>query len=121
MDMKSTDEKSDAKQTELCTISIRPSVIFGEKDYQLIPAIAACIPKGETPFLIGSGTNLFDFTYVDNIAHAHLCGMNNLLYHHHSDPSFRQAIRTGPQSAAGLTINISNDSPITFRDFCLAV
>lgn len=45
---------------ELKTCALRPSVILGEDDYQLIPAIHRCIAKGETPFQIGDGDNLYD-------------------------------------------------------------
>ena len=24
-------------------------------------------------FIIGDGTNMYDFTYVENVAHAHVC------------------------------------------------
>jgi sterol-4alpha-carboxylate 3-dehydrogenase (decarboxylating) len=63
----------------LLTTALRPSVLFGPGDYQLIPTIHNCISKNETPFIIGTGLNLFDFTYVGNVADAHVLAIENLL------------------------------------------
>lgn len=80
--------------------------MFGPGDYQLIPSIYACIFKGETPYLVGEGDNLWDVTYVCNIADAHVLAVENLL---------------SSRTAAGEAFFISNEEPITFRDFCLAI
>ena len=90
----------------LRTCALRPSTIFGPGDVQGIPTIHACIAKGETPFIVGSGTNLFDFVYVSNAADAHVLAISNLL-------------TSG--SAAGQVFCISNGEPVPFRDFCLAI
>ena len=90
----------------MATCALRPFVIFGPGDYQLIPSLHACIAKGETPFVIGDGENLWDVVYVDNVADAHVLAIENLL---------------STKSAAGEAIFISNEEPIAFRDFCLAV
>lgn len=95
-----------ANGRSLLTCALRPSVILGEDDYQLIPSIHACISKGETPFVIGDGDNLYDFTYVGNVADAHVLAIENLM---------------SSRSAAGQAFLISNGEPVTFRDFCLAV
>ncbi|KAK5146520.1 hypothetical protein LTR04_001031 [Oleoguttula sp. CCFEE 6159] len=75
-------------------------------DTQVVPSIHACIVKGETPFIVGSGDNLYDFTFVTNAADAHVLAVENLL---------------GPKTAAGEAFFISNQEPVPFRDFCLAV
>ena len=95
-----------ASDEKLATCSLRPSVLFGEEDYQLIPSIHACIAKGETPFVIGTGLNMWDVTYVNNIADAHVLAVENL---------------TSTKSAAGQAFFISNNEPVPFRDFCLAI
>ncbi|PQE23138.1 Sterol-4-alpha-carboxylate 3- decarboxylating protein [Rutstroemia sp. NJR-2017a WRK4] len=61
----------------------------------------------ETPFAIGAADNLWDITYVTNIADAHVLAAENLLS---SNPT-----------AAGETFFIQNNEPITFRHFSLAV
>lgn len=91
---------------KLATCALRPSVLFGQGDYQLIPSVYACIAKGETPFVVGDGENLWDVTYVANVADAHVLAVENLL---------------STRTAAGEAIFISNEEPITFRDFCLEV
>ncbi|KAI9658810.1 MAG: erg26, C-3 sterol dehydrogenase [Alyxoria varia] len=93
--------------SEFKTCSLRPSTICGREDYQLVPAIAACISKGETPFILGNGDNIYDFTFVDNVAHAHVLAVENML--------------SPEPTAAGHAMFISNGQPITFRDFMLAI
>ena len=95
-----------ANSEKMATCSLRPSTICGRNDYQLVPSIQACIEKWETPFVIGNDDNLYDFTFVDNVAHAHVLAAENLLT---------------TKTAAGEAILISNDQPITFRDFMLAI
>lgn len=94
-----------ANNRKLSTCALRPSVLFGPGDYQLIPSLYACIAKGGTPFVVGSGENLWDVTYVSNVADAHVLAVENLL---------------SRKTAAGEAFFISNEEPITFRDFCLA-
>jgi sterol-4alpha-carboxylate 3-dehydrogenase (decarboxylating) len=88
------------------TCVLRPSVICGEGDNQLVPSIHACIAKWETPYIIGDGINLWDVTYVGNIADAHVLAAENLL---------------SIGSAAGEAFFIQNNEPVSFRDFSLAV
>ena len=90
----------------MATCSLKPSVILGRDDYQLVPSIQACIAKGETPFVIGHGDNLYDFVFVENVGYAHVLAAENLLT---------------TKTAAGEAIFISNDQPITWRDFMLAI
>jgi sterol-4alpha-carboxylate 3-dehydrogenase (decarboxylating) len=80
---------------------------MGPGDHQLVPPIHACIAKKETPFAIGASENLWDITYVTNIADAHVLAAENLSS---SNPT-----------AAGETFFIQNNEPITFRNFSLAV
>ncbi|KAE8150521.1 hypothetical protein BDV25DRAFT_154230 [Aspergillus avenaceus] len=90
----------------MATCSLRPSVLCGPGDYQLVPAIHACIAKGETPFIIGNGQNLWDVTYVTNVADAHVLAVENLM---------------SSKTAAGEVFFIQNNEPITFRAFCLSI
>ncbi|KAL4998230.1 hypothetical protein BDV10DRAFT_194535 [Aspergillus recurvatus] len=90
----------------MSTCALRPSVLCGPGDYQLVPAIHACIGKGETPFVIGDGLNLWDVSYVTNVADAHVLAAENL---------------ASLKTAAGEAFFIQNNEPIAFRDFCLAI
>jgi sterol-4alpha-carboxylate 3-dehydrogenase (decarboxylating) len=56
--------------------------------------------------MLGSGTNLQDYVYVDNVADAHVLAVANLL---------------NSQTAAGEAFFITNGQPITLRDLCLAI
>ena len=105
--------------TGFYTCALRPSVLFGPDDYQLIPSIHACIAKGEIPFIVGSGTNMWDVTDVRNIADAHVLAAENLISTTVtvSTENGKHGMITSP-SAAGETFFIANDAPIPFRDFC---
>ncbi|THV47875.1 hypothetical protein BGAL_0283g00120 [Botrytis galanthina] len=96
-----------ANSPAFSTCILRPSVIMGPGDKQLIPPIHACIAKGETSFIIGSADNLWDITYVTNVADAHVLAAENL--------------RSNTPTAAGEIFFIQNNTPITFRDFSIAV
>ncbi|OXV11333.1 hypothetical protein Egran_00906 [Elaphomyces granulatus] len=96
----------EASSSTIGTCALRPSVVCGPGDYQLLPAIHACIEKGETPYVIGDSLNLWDVTYVTNVADAHVLAAENLI---------------SSKSAAGEAFFIQNNEPIAFRDFCLAI
>ncbi|KAJ5550766.1 hypothetical protein N7535_001294 [Penicillium sp. DV-2018c] len=90
----------------MATCALRPSVLCGPGDYHLLPSIHSCIAEHKTVFVIGDGCNLWDVTYVGNVADAHVLAIENLL-----------SCRT----AAGEAFFIQNNEPISFRDFCMAV
>lgn len=96
----------DAQRPDFAICILRPSVIFGEFDNQLIPSIHACIGKGETPYIIGNGTNLWDTDYVGNVADAHLLALQNLF---------------SAKTASGEVFFVQNGEPVPFRDFCLEI
>jgi len=67
------------------TCSIRPSGIFGPRDVQGWPGFMSNA-KGKilnrwskSIIQIGDGSNLFDWTYVENIVHAHLLASDKLV------------------------------------------
>lgn len=62
----------------LKTVALRPASIFGPLDRQMVPAYINALKAGRTNFQIGTNKNLVDFTYVDNIAHAHLLAADKL-------------------------------------------
>ena len=51
-----------ANDEKFATCALRSSVLVGPGDKQLIPSLHACIAKGETPFVVGDGLNLWDVT-----------------------------------------------------------
>ncbi|KAI8936126.1 hypothetical protein NX059_007625 [Plenodomus lindquistii] len=95
-----------ANTHDFVTCALRSAPIFGPNDPGCIPIIHSCIAAGQTPFILGSGTNLQDYVYVDNVADAHVLAVSNLL---------------NSQTAAGEAIFISNGEPVTARQLCIAV
>nr|GEV53562.1 3-beta hydroxysteroid-dehydrogenase/ decarboxylase-like isoform X1 [Tanacetum cinerariifolium] len=90
----------------LLTCCIRPSSIFGPGDKLLVPSLVAAARAGKSKFIIGDGTNMYDFTYVENVAHAHICAERALA----SDGS-------ASKRAAGEAYFITNMEPIQFWEF----
>ena len=100
--------QNEGKKSTLLTSSIRPAVIYGEGDHQLVPSIVSCIiDKTESPFMVGSGTNMWDTVYVGNVADSHVLALENLL--------------AEKPTAAGEAFFIQNNEATTFREFCLQV
>ncbi|KNC54043.1 3-beta hydroxysteroid dehydrogenase/isomerase [Thecamonas trahens ATCC 50062] len=53
----------------LRTAAIRPHTIFGPGDVHVFPRIFANAASGKMKYILGSGTVLHDYTYVDNCAY----------------------------------------------------
>ena len=102
----------ESNSSTLFTCTLRPSGIFGPGDRTVIPGMYDVIKNGQTAFQIGDNTNLWDFTYVDNVAHAHILAAENLLTPE-KDLDFG--------SAAGQTFLITNGQPVYFWDFARGI
>jgi nucleoside-diphosphate-sugar epimerase len=64
--------------SEQCrTTAIRPHLVWGPGDTNLIPRLMA---RGSERSLriVGDGSNLVDIAYIDNVVHAHLLAADNL-------------------------------------------
>lgn len=66
-----------ANSKELSTVSLRPHLIFGPGDLNLIPRVIEAQKKGRLK-IIGDGNNLVDVTYVENAADAHIMALEKL-------------------------------------------
>lgn len=60
-----------ANGPQIATTALRPHLIFGPRDLQLLPRVLERARQGRLR-IVGNGTNKVDFTYVDNAAYAHL-------------------------------------------------
>ncbi|OAY72980.1 3beta-hydroxysteroid-dehydrogenase/decarboxylase isoform 2, partial [Ananas comosus] len=60
---------------------------------------------GKLKFIVGDGNNLYDFTYVENVAHGHVCAERAL------------ASEETAKKAAGQAYFITNMQPIKFWEF----
>ncbi|KAI1810782.1 C-3 sterol dehydrogenase/C-4-like protein [Poronia punctata] len=109
-------EANRAEGSDLLTTAIRPSGIFGEGDMQLVFHAIAVYRAGNDKVQVGTNTNLFDFTYVENVAHAHLLAARALLVTH--------AAETTPldhEKVDGEAFLISNGTPVYFWDMMRAI
>lgn len=89
-----------ANGPDLATVALRPHLIWGPGDTQLIPRIVERARRGRLRF-VGGGHNLVDSTYIDNAAAAHLLA----------------ADRLHPGSTiAGRAYFLSQDEPLPVRD-----
>ncbi|RJE18298.1 C-3 sterol dehydrogenase [Aspergillus sclerotialis] len=106
----------------LLTCAIRPAGIYGEKDTTFTHKILEHSSKASPTVLkmqLGDNNNLFDFTYVGNIAYAHLLAAFRLLA-----TSVRYQSGQAPpldhERIDGEAFNITNDSPVYFWDMTRA-
>lgn len=100
----------------MLTTAIRPAGIFGEADYQNLAKQVEAARAGKFRFQMGDGRNLFDFTYVGNVAHAHIVAAEALL--RRADESETPA---SSGRVDGQAFFITNDEPRPFWDFARAV
>ena len=89
-----------ANDAELATVALRPRLIWGVGDNQLLPRLVERAKAGRLRF-VGDGHNRIDTTYVDNAAQAHLDAFDHLA------PGAR---------CAGRAYFISNGEPRTVRE-----
>ncbi len=94
-----------ANDSGLATIALRPRLIWGPGDEQLLPRLVQRARAGRLR-LVGSGDNLIDTTYIDNAAQAHVDAFDRL----------------APGAAcAGRAYFISNGEPRPARDIINAL
>ena len=60
-----------ANSPDLLTVALRPHIVFGPRDTQIIPRLVARARAGKL-IRVGDGTNKVDATYVADAARAHL-------------------------------------------------
>lgn len=99
------------------TCAIRPAGIFGEGDIQLLPPMIGAYKKGQTKFQVGDNSNLFDFTYVENVAFAHLLAVQALLATARMAPT----VPLDSERVDGEPFFVTNGQPVYFWDFARAV
>lgn len=89
-----------ANGPDLATIALRPRLIWGPGDTQILPRLVARAKAGRLR-LVGDGGNKVDTTYIDNAAQAHFDALDHL----------------APGAAcAGKAYFVSNGQPWPMRD-----
>lgn len=63
---------------KLCTVSLRPHLIWGPNDKHLIPRVIQGAKK-KTLKIVGDGKNKVDVIFIENAATAHILAMEKLL------------------------------------------
>ena len=84
------------------TVAIRPHTIFGEGDVHVFPRIFANAAAGKMKYVLGSGTVLHDYTYVQNCVDGHVLAA--------------RAILSDPDVVGGQAYFITNEEPRNFWD-----
>lgn len=92
-------EANDADK--LLTVCLRPAGIFGPGDRQLVPGLRTAARLGQSKFQLGDNNNLFDWSYVGNVADAHVLAAKKIL-------------GVESHTIAGQTFFITNDAPTYF-------
>lgn len=90
----------EANSDWLATVALRPRLIWGPGDTQLLPRLIERANAGRLRF-IGNGENKMDCTYIDNVVQAHLLAL--------------EKCAIGAQ-CAGKAYFISNGEPLPIRD-----
>ncbi|MCD9027807.1 NAD-dependent epimerase/dehydratase family protein [Luteimonas sp. BDR2-5] len=94
-----------ANDGDLATVALRPRLIWGPGDQQLLPRLVERACAGRLRF-VGDGNNRIDTTYIDNAAQAHFDAFDHL----------------APGAAcAGRAYFISNGEPKTVREIVNAL
>jgi sterol-4alpha-carboxylate 3-dehydrogenase (decarboxylating) len=101
---------------KLLTSAIRPSGIIGEGDRMAVHQMMKIYREGKTKIQVGDNNNLFDFTYVGNVAHAHLLAAEALLRAAKS-----VSVPAQDDRVDGEAFFITNGTPIYFWDFPRAI
>lgn len=90
-----------ASSGQLLTAAIRPHLVWGPGDTQIIPRLLQRGRQGQLK-IVGSGTNRVDISYIDNVADAHILAAENLA-------------RSG--TASGRAFFISQGEPVLLWDW----
>ena len=90
-----------ANSARLLTCALRPHLVWGPGDTNLIPRLVAR-GRGRQLKMVGNGTNLVDISYIDNVAGAHVLAAENLEH---------------AASAAGRAYFISQGEPVNLWDW----
>lgn len=107
---------ANGKNGRMLTTSIRPSGLFGEEDPTTVKPMVEAASSGKYRYQVGSGDNLFDWTYIGNAAYAHVLAAQALLRAHNTTTKI-----PAEENAAGEAFIITNDQSVPFWDFARGI
>lgn len=67
-----------ANSATLATVSLRPHLVWGPGDRNVVPRVLALARKGRLK-IVGAGRNLVDCTHIDNVVDAHVLAEQALI------------------------------------------
>ena len=104
---------TEANGPALATVSLRPHLVWGPGDKNVIPRVLALARSGRLR-IIGAGTNRVDCTHIANVIDAHLLAEQALSAVARLDEpdSSRPGSATPAPSAAGRAYVITNGEPV---------
>lgn len=107
----------------MLTCAVRPAGIFGERDTTLTRKLldhGSSASNFVLKMQLGENNNLFDFTYVGNVALCHLLAAEALLATKaREEQGLAQPLDY--ERVDGEAFNVTNDSPIYFWDMAHAI
>jgi nucleoside-diphosphate-sugar epimerase len=89
-----------ANSPGLATVALRPHLIWGPRDTNLVPRLVERAKAGQLRW-VGDGSNLVDTLYIDNAVQAHVLAANRL---------------EGGAACAGQTYFVSNGDPRPLKE-----
>jgi len=96
----------DAHSRELATLSLRPHLVWGPGDLNVVPRVLALAKKGRLK-IIGAGRNRVDVTHISNVVDAHLLAETALI----------NGAGTPSSRAGGNAYFITNGEPVVLWDW----
>ncbi len=91
-----------AHSPTLATVSLRPHLVWGPGDRQVVPRVLAQARRGRLR-IVGAGRNLVDCTHITNVVDAHLLA--------------EQALARPQVAAGGKAYFITNGEPVVLWDW----
>jgi sterol-4alpha-carboxylate 3-dehydrogenase (decarboxylating) len=107
----------------MLTCAVRPAGIFGEKDTTVSYKVLEHGREASNTSIrmqLGDNNNLFDFTYVGNVAYAHTLAAYRLLATYTRYETGKDA-PLDYERVDGEAFNITNDEPMYFWDYARAL
>jgi nucleoside-diphosphate-sugar epimerase len=98
-----------ANDTSLATVALRPHLVWGPDDKNVVPRILALARAGKLK-IVGSGRNKVDITHITNVVDAHLLAEQALGKFQISNPKSQMP-------AAGRAFFITNGEPVVLWDW----
>lgn len=98
----------------MATCSVRAAKVYGPEDDSLVPGIVSRAKDGAGQ--VGDGSNMVDFVFAGNVAHAILLAAQGL-----SASASAGGVETRDASVAGRAFFVTDSEPVPYGDFAQGV